>query len=209
MVDRVPVASVESLRQIEGFATADLADEVRSAGGAASPATSANGHSRQAGLFAARFKPNEVDCFQLEFGGVLDEHEPVISGRKATRALSSVVCHAGAAADQNIVASVDGCLKGFELREGQRANADELLRSEVPALKLADCQRSATKADWRERGGDARSIGQPRIEQRLFLRDVVAENSSKVPHGHAQVVLAQFDTVYPGDPAFALNKDPA
>jgi hypothetical protein len=60
-------------------------------------------------LLSTRLEANQVCRFQLQFRGVLDQHEPVVRGQQGGEGVEQCgfAC-AGSAADQNVVASVDG-----------------------------------------------------------------------------------------------------
>ena len=65
----------------------------------------------------------------------------------------------------------------------QRADPHQFVRREEPRLELANGQRRAADAARREDRGHARAVRQARVEDRLLLRDVVAERAGDVLHG--------------------------
>ena len=52
--------------------------------------------------------------------------------------------------------------------------SDQILHLEVARTELADGESDAIQAAWRNDGGNAAAIGQPGIENGLYLGDVIA-----------------------------------
>ncbi len=91
---------------------------------------------------------------------------------------------------------------------GQRADPHEFLRREVPAVELADGQGRAAQADRRQRGRDARAVGQARVQERALLGDIVPEDARQVADGDAQVLLPDGHVRHGFELTVALDKHP-
>src|SRR5437016_13377537 len=165
------MTGVERLKQVVGFPTTHLSQNdpigAMAQGGFQQ---FADGHGGAALLFAPSFEADKVRGCELEFGDVLDDYKPVLRWKEYGQGIQeSGLARAGAAADQDIVAVIDGLAQDLKLVRGESAKSDELVGGEVMALELADGQRRTAKAHRWYRRGDARAIGQTGVEQRPLL----------------------------------------
>src|SRR6266567_1509627 len=83
---------------------------------------------------------------------------------------------------------------------------DEVLDTEMPSVELADGQRDAVQAAGRNDGGNAASIRQARVEDRLGLRNIIAQAARDVLHCYHQRFFSYRDPADLFDKASLLDK---
>src|ERR1043166_5117686 len=144
----------------------------------------------------------------MEFGGVLDDHEPIVTGKKsADRVQQRGLPRTRPAADQDRLVVFNSLAYLRECRGRRHSGAHEFVCGEKAVLKLSDRERRPTEAAWWKDGGNTRAVFQPSVENRLRLGDVITQRTRDVLDGDAEVAFVQVD-VFDGDQlAFSLNED--
>src|ERR1700733_7939882 len=105
-----------------------------------------------------------------------------------------------AACDEDVLAGEHIIFQLVREPTFERPRFDEVVEIEVPVIKLTDCQGDAVQAARRDDGGNTAAIREPRIEDRLRLRDVVPQTAGDVLYGDHERFLPKRQ---PGD---FLNK---
>src|ERR1700730_2896068 len=171
------MSRVQELQEIEGLASADLAQNqtIRAMTEGCFQEV-ANRYGGKAVLFAAGFKPNEILLRQLNLGRVFDdEHSFILRNEFSEDRKQSRFSSACSAADQDVLAREDIVFQ--VVREGaiKSAFANQVFHLEVAGVELANRERHAGEAARRDHRGDAAAIGEARVENGLRFRDVVAQ----------------------------------
>src|SRR5438309_10257620 len=94
------------------------------------------------------------------------------------------------------------------VREGavESPFANQILYFEVARVEFADGERHPSETARRDHRGDPASIGQPRVENGLRFRDVVAQTPGDILHSDHQGTLPEGHTWYLLQEALLFDK---
>ena len=119
--------------------------------------------------------------------GLFDEHDPVAGGnRLRDRIQERRLARTSAAGDEHVVPGIDDVPEHLCEFAGQGADADQVVER-VAVGELPDGQRGPVDGTRREHCGDSRPVLEPRVENRLALRDLIAAGARNVLDRHRQI----------------------
>src|SRR5215472_10158693 len=168
------MAGVHGLQQVEGFRSADLADD-----DAFGPHAQAVSYQFLHGDLAlafdvggAGFQAHYVRLLQLQFGGVLAGDDALVALDVVAEAVQKRrLARAGPPGDQDVAATAADDLQDLRPLRRDRAEFDQLLERQLLFLELADGEHRAVDGKRRHDGVDARTVGQARVADRRGFVD--------------------------------------
>src|SRR6478752_7196454 len=145
---------------------------------------------RRAGL-----QRHDVPLAELELGGVLDRHDPlVVRDERGEDVQGRGLAGARAAGDEDVEASLDGRAEELEHVRGRGAEADQVVHREGGGGELPDRDDGAHERQRRDDRVHAGAVGEACVDHRAGLVNAAADRSDDpVDDSHDVVVVLEHD----------------
>src|SRR5438876_7032709 len=164
-------------------------------------------HCREVVLGQASLEADEIQCINLNFRRVFDYENAFMVWNEIGKDIEQS-CLAGTCSTryEDVLAVDDRRPQHLGEFFGDSANMNQVFDVEVASVELADGQNHTVQAAWRDDGCHAAAVRQPRVEDRIFLRDVVSQAAGDVLDRDFQRFRAEADILNLFYVASALDK---
>src|SRR3954451_19325840 len=191
---RAVVARVHGLEHVERLARAALPDDDAIGPHAQRVADELPDRDRALALDVrrSRLERHHVLLPQLELGGVLDRHDPLVVGDERRQHVERRrLARAGAAGDEDVEPRLHAGAQELEHDRGRGAESDQVVHREGGGGELPDRDDGTDEGQRGNDGVDAGAVGEASVDHRARLVDAASDRGDDPiddPH-HVVVVL--------------------